>query len=162
MDEWGFLLPGQYLIHNRDGKYCPVFQHLIDAARETKRRLAMRVRRIETVLQWVSDPQASSQWYARLLGITPTPYEVPYFKFAEHAYLLLSQATPGTGRGGTGVWFEVESVDTTYQELQAQGFTFNGPPFDIPPGRLVTLNDPDGNIIGLIDNSKGGIPGQVP
>ena len=122
----------------------------------------MRVRRIETVLQWVSDPQASSQWYARLLGITPTSYEVPYFKFAEHAYLLLSQAAPGTGRGGTGVWFEVESVDTTYQELQAQGFTFNGPPFDIPPGRLVTLNDPDGNIIGLIDNTKGGMPGQVP
>src|SRR4029434_4931053 len=96
------------------------------------RRLAMRVRRIETVLQWVSDPQASSQWYARLPGITHTRYDVPYFKFAEHAYLLLSQATPGTGRGGTGVWFEVESVDTTYQELQAQGFTFNGPPFDIP------------------------------
>jgi len=88
----------------------------------------MRVRRIETILQWVSDPQASSQWYARLLGITPTSYEVPYFKFAEHAYLLLGQAAPGTGRGGTGVWFEVESVDTTYQELQAQGFTFNGPP----------------------------------
>ena len=34
------------------------------------------------------------------------------------------------------------------------------PPFDIPPGPLVTLNDPDGNIVGLIDNSKGGMPGQ--
>ncbi len=76
--------------------------------------------------------------------------------------LILAPATPGTGRGGTGVWFEVESVDAAYQELQAQGFTFNGLPFDIPPGRLVTLNDPDGNIIGLIDNSKGGMPGQVP
>ncbi len=94
----------------------------------------MRVRRIETVLQWVSDPQASSQWYARLLGLTPTPYEVPYFKFAEHAYLLFAQATPGTGRGGTGVWFEVESVDTAYQALQAQGFTFNGPPSTFPRG----------------------------
>jgi hypothetical protein len=28
------------------------------------------------------------------------------------------------------------------------------------PGRLVTLNDPDGNIVRLIDNSKGGMPGQ--
>ena len=120
----------------------------------------MRVCRMETVLQWVSDPQASRQWDARLLGLTPTPYDVPYFKFAEHAYLLFALATPGTGRGGTGVWFEVESVDTAYQALQAQGLTFNGPPFDIPPGRLVTLNDPDGNVIGLIDNSKGGMPGQ--
>ena len=26
MEEWGFLAPGQYLIHDRDGKYCPAFQ----------------------------------------------------------------------------------------------------------------------------------------
>ncbi len=28
----GFLSPGQYLIHDRDGKYCPAFQHIIDTA----------------------------------------------------------------------------------------------------------------------------------
>jgi putative transposase len=32
MEEWGFLAPGQYLIHDRDGKYCPAFQQIIDAA----------------------------------------------------------------------------------------------------------------------------------
>ena len=32
MEEWGFLVPGQYLIHDRDGKYCPAFQQLIDTA----------------------------------------------------------------------------------------------------------------------------------
>jgi transposase InsO family protein len=32
METWGFLKPGQYLIHDRDGKYCPAFQKLIDAA----------------------------------------------------------------------------------------------------------------------------------
>ena len=32
MDEWGFLSPGQYLIHDRDGKYCPAFQQIIDDA----------------------------------------------------------------------------------------------------------------------------------
>jgi transposase InsO family protein len=32
MEDWGFLSPGQYLIHDRDGKYCPVFQQLIDVA----------------------------------------------------------------------------------------------------------------------------------
>jgi transposase InsO family protein len=32
MDEWGFLAPGQYLIHDRDGKFCPAFQHTIDEA----------------------------------------------------------------------------------------------------------------------------------
>jgi putative transposase len=32
MADWGFLAPGQYLLHDRDGKYCPAFQHVIDAA----------------------------------------------------------------------------------------------------------------------------------
>jgi putative transposase len=32
MEAWGFLSPGQYLIHDRDGKYCLAFQQLIDAA----------------------------------------------------------------------------------------------------------------------------------
>jgi putative transposase len=36
MEEWGFLSPGQYLLHDRDGKYCPAFQHLIDAAGGTR------------------------------------------------------------------------------------------------------------------------------
>jgi predicted enzyme related to lactoylglutathione lyase len=116
----------------------------------------MHVSRIETVIQFVSDQQASSRWYARPLGIEPTPY----FKFNEHAYLILAPGSPGTGRGGTGCWFLVDSVDEAYKELVAKGFTFNEQPFDIPPGRLVTLNDPDGNIVGLIDNSKGGMPGQ--
>src|SRR6266496_875909 len=33
MEEWGFLSPGQYLIHDRDTKFCPAFQQIIDEAR---------------------------------------------------------------------------------------------------------------------------------
>jgi transposase InsO family protein len=32
MADWGFLASGQYLIHDRDGKFCPALQHIIDAA----------------------------------------------------------------------------------------------------------------------------------
>jgi putative transposase len=32
METWGFLKPGYYLIHDRDGKYCPAFQDIIDAS----------------------------------------------------------------------------------------------------------------------------------
>ena len=32
MVEWGILSAGQYLIHDRDGKYCPAFQRIIDEA----------------------------------------------------------------------------------------------------------------------------------
>jgi len=36
MEAWGFLSAGQYLIHDRDGKYCPAFQQLIDTAGITR------------------------------------------------------------------------------------------------------------------------------
>jgi putative transposase len=36
MEAWGCLAPGQYLIHDRDGKYCPAFQQIIDAAGVTR------------------------------------------------------------------------------------------------------------------------------
>jgi putative transposase len=36
MAAWGCLPPGQYLIHDRDGKYCPAFHQLIDAAGVTR------------------------------------------------------------------------------------------------------------------------------
>src|SRR5438067_2167072 len=42
MEEWGFLSPGQYLIHDRDGKYCPAFQQIIDAAGVTRVPLPAR------------------------------------------------------------------------------------------------------------------------
>ena len=32
MEEWGFLEPGQYLIHDRDTKYCNAFTQIIDDA----------------------------------------------------------------------------------------------------------------------------------
>jgi putative transposase len=36
MADWGFVQPGQYLIHDRDGKFCPAFQRLIDDAGITR------------------------------------------------------------------------------------------------------------------------------
>ena len=32
MDEWGFFTPGQSLIHDRDGKFCPDFQKTLKMA----------------------------------------------------------------------------------------------------------------------------------
>jgi putative transposase len=42
MEQWGFLAPGQSLIHDRDGKYGPAFQHIIDAAGVTRGPLPPR------------------------------------------------------------------------------------------------------------------------
>jgi transposase InsO family protein len=32
MEEWGILKPGQYLIHDRDQKFCPAYNQLLDDA----------------------------------------------------------------------------------------------------------------------------------
>jgi transposase InsO family protein len=54
MEEWGFLSPGQYLLHDRDGKYCPAFQQLIDAAGITRVPLPPRSPNLNTYAErWV-------------------------------------------------------------------------------------------------------------
>jgi putative transposase len=42
MEAWGFLVPGQYLIHDRDGTYCPAFQQISDDAGVTRGPLPPR------------------------------------------------------------------------------------------------------------------------
>jgi putative transposase len=54
MEEWGFLAPGQYLIHDRDGKYCPVFQQIIDASGVTRIPLPARAPNLNAYAErWV-------------------------------------------------------------------------------------------------------------
>jgi predicted enzyme related to lactoylglutathione lyase len=117
----------------------------------------LKINRVEAILQFCADPEKSKAWYADFLGTTP--YAGPMFVLDGNTTLFLAPGSPGTGRGGTGVYFQVASVDAAYKELTARGYRFNEEPYDIPPGRLVTINDPDGNIVGLEDRSKGGLPG---
>jgi putative transposase len=48
MEAWGFLSSGQYLIHDRDGKYCPAFQQIIDGAGITRVPLPPRSPNLNT------------------------------------------------------------------------------------------------------------------
>jgi putative transposase len=64
MDTWGFLKPGQYLIHDRDGKYCPVFQDIIDHAGITRVPLPPRSPNLNAFAErWVRSviPEALSK-----------------------------------------------------------------------------------------------------
>jgi transposase InsO family protein len=54
MAHWGVLSPGQYLIHDRDGKYCLAFQRLIDDAGVTRVPLPPRSPHVNTYAErWV-------------------------------------------------------------------------------------------------------------
>ena len=117
----------------------------------------MNANRLDSVMQYVADLDASKAWYQDFLGVEPTAFDIPLFQIGEGASLFLAPSAPGTGRGGTAVWFSVEDVVGAYEERKRRGYEFNEEPQDIPPGKMVTINDPDGNIVGLIDNSNGGV-----
>ena len=119
----------------------------------------MEIRGVGTIFQWVSDLDASTAWYRDFLGRNPVPYALPMFPLGESTFLALAPGAPGTGRGGTGVYFEVDDTDEAYAELKARGYQFNEEPFDTPGGRVVTLNDPDGNIFGM-QKRGAGAPGR--
>jgi lactoylglutathione lyase len=121
------------------------------------RRRVMKISGVEVIVQFCLDMAKSKAWYEDFLGLEAVAYGGGLFALDGTA-LHLAPGAPGTGRGGTGVYFHVDDVDAAYQELRARGYTFNEEPYDIPVGRLVTLNDPDGNIVGLEDRSKGGLP----
>jgi putative transposase len=54
MVDWGYLQPGHYLIHDRDGKYYPAFQHIIDAAGVTRVPLPPRAPNLNAYAErWV-------------------------------------------------------------------------------------------------------------
>jgi putative transposase len=54
MADWGLLSPGHYLIHDRDGKFCPAFQQIIDAAGVTRVPLPPRAPNLNAYAErWV-------------------------------------------------------------------------------------------------------------
>ena len=53
----------------------------------------------------------------------------------------------------------MDSVDEDDKVENIQGFKYEAA-FDIPRGQRVTLHDQEGNNVGLICSSKGGIPDQ--
>ncbi len=118
----------------------------------------LKIGGLEIIIQFCIDPDKSRAWYADFLGIEPIAYGAGLFVLGDGTRLHLAPAAPGTGRGGSGVYFYVPSVDEAYAELTGRGYKFNEAPYDIPVGRLVTINDPDGNIVGLEDRTKGGLP----
>ena len=66
MEAWGFLSPGQYLIHDRDGTYCPAFQQLIDAAGITRVPLPPRSPNLNAYAErWVRS--VKEEYLARLI-----------------------------------------------------------------------------------------------
>ena len=109
---------------------------------------------IKTVLHPVSDLAKAKPVYAALLGIQPqadAAYYVGFDAAGQHIGLV-----PGGGQEGMTspvAYWHVADIEAKLAEVTAAGATVKDPPRDVGGGRLVaTFNDPDGNVLGLLQD----------
>jgi predicted enzyme related to lactoylglutathione lyase len=107
---------------------------------------------IKTVLHPVSDLAAAKAMYTALLGVEPqadAPYYVGFDVAGQHIGLV-----PGGGGMSSPVAFwHVGDIEAKLAEVTAAGATVKEAPHDVGSGRLVaTFTDPDGNVLGLVQD----------
>jgi predicted enzyme related to lactoylglutathione lyase len=110
---------------------------------------------IKTVLHPVSDLEASNAVYTALLGFPPqhdSSYYVGYEAEGQHIGLV-----PGGGAQGMSspvAYWHVADIEAKLAELTAAGAELKDSVRDVGGGRLVaTVTDPDGNVLGLLQDS---------
>jgi predicted enzyme related to lactoylglutathione lyase len=109
---------------------------------------------IKTVLHPVSDLEKAKAVYTALLGLEPQhdgPYYVGYEAEGQHIGLV-----PGGGPQGMTspvAYWHVADIEAKLAEVTASGATVKEPAHDVGGGRLVaTVTDPDGNVLGLLQD----------
>lgn len=118
--------------------------------------MSVKLHGLRTVVYMVPDLAKAKEWYTTAFGITPYFDEPFYVGFNVGGYELgLHPAEghqPATTLGGTVYW-GVDDVQKSFDELLAAGATTLEPPSDVGGGIVVaTLADPWGNPIGIIYN----------
>ena len=110
MEEWGFLSPGQYLIHDRDGKYCPAFQQIIDVAGVKRVPLPPRVAEFECVSRSGGCARSRRKSLSRL---------ILFGERARHALTeYVEPLSPGASSSGQG---QCGAVSGSQRQQQREG-----------------------------------------
>jgi predicted enzyme related to lactoylglutathione lyase len=109
---------------------------------------------IKTVLHPVSDLEKAKPVYAALLGLEAqhdSSYYVGFEAAGQHIGLV-----PGGGPQGMTspvAYWHVADIEAKLAEVTAAGATVKEAPHDVGGGRLVaSFADPDGNVLGLIQD----------
>jgi predicted enzyme related to lactoylglutathione lyase len=109
---------------------------------------------IKTVLHPVSDLATAKAVYTALLGVAPQtdgPYYVGYEVEGQQIGLV-----PGGGPQGMTspvAYWHVTDIEAKLAEVIAAGATVHEPAHDVGGGRLVaTVTDPDGNVLGVLQD----------
>jgi predicted enzyme related to lactoylglutathione lyase len=109
---------------------------------------------IKTVLHPVSDLAAAKEMYTALLGVPPQSDSSYYVGF-EAAGQQIGLVPDGGRQGMTSpvAYWHVPDIEAKLAEVTAAGATVKEPVRDVGGGRLVaTVADPDGNVLGLLQD----------
>jgi predicted enzyme related to lactoylglutathione lyase len=111
---------------------------------------------IKTVLHPVSDLAAAKAVYTALLGMPPSsdaPYYVGYEAQGQQIGLVPNAAAQGMT--SPVAYWHVSDIEAKLAEVTAAGAKVKEQPRDVANGRLVaTFTDPDGNVLGLIQDPE--------
>jgi uncharacterized protein len=113
---------------------------------------------IKTVLHPVSDLAKAKEVYAALLGVAPMA-DSPYYVGFEAAGQQIGLVPRGAGQDMTSpvTYWHVADIEAKLAEVTAAGAQVKDAPRDVSNGRLVaTFTDPDGNVLGLIQDPVAG------
>jgi predicted enzyme related to lactoylglutathione lyase len=106
---------------------------------------------IKTVLHPVTDVAKAKPVYTALLGVEPmadAPYYVGYEAEGQQIGLV-----PNSDMASPVAYWHVADIEAKLAEVIAAGATLKEAPHDVAAGRLVaSFTDPDGNVLGLIQD----------
>ncbi|MFD1715886.1 VOC family protein [Amnibacterium flavum] len=125
-------------------------------------------RSLSTVSFYAADLEAAAKWYTDVLGVAPY-FSVPgYIEFRvgdlQHELGIIDSAYAGselsrtpapatTGTAGSIVFWQVDDLQSTLDQLLATGATLHDAPRDRGEGFITaSVIDPFGNILGIMDN----------
>ena len=118
---------------------------------------------LRTNIYKVSDLAKAKAWYAKTFGTAPYFDEPFYVGFNIGGFELgLDPDTTDQrpGAGGSVTYWGVSSMDAAMKALHADGVKVHSEPREVGGGIIVaSIEDPFGNVIGLIENPHFGSAG---
>jgi predicted enzyme related to lactoylglutathione lyase len=109
---------------------------------------------VKTLLHPVTDLAAAKAVYTALLGIEPQA-DSAYYVGYDVAGQQIGLVPNGGPQGMTSpvAYWHVSDIEAKLAEVTAAGATLKEPSRDVGGGRLVaTFTDPDGNVLGLVQD----------
>lgn len=113
--------------------------------------------RLHTVIVDTEDHEALAAFYRRAFELGEPEREERHLGFRIGEFYLgfdRIEARPGAGRGPVSLWFAVPDLEAAFERIVALGAEVRHPPTRKPwGGFLAALLDPDGNVLGLTEET---------